>query len=129
MSNESHRILRFLAAGVLNTGFGFASYAGVVLVGAPLWLAVGVSIALAFVFNFFSYGGLVFGSTPGRRLPRFLMFYIALGGMNFVSLQLMGLLGFGSFVAPAVLLPILAVVTYAGMRSFVFFGEDTRIAR
>ena len=76
MSREWWRIVRFLAVGGLNTGFGYACYAGFVLAGASLWLAVCGSAGLAFVFNFMTYGGLVFGSTARRLLPRFLVFYL-----------------------------------------------------
>ena len=47
-------MLRFLVVGLLNTGFGYASYAAFVLAGAPLWLAVTGSTALGFFFNFYS---------------------------------------------------------------------------
>jgi hypothetical protein len=55
--------LRYLAVGGLNTAFGYFCYAAFVLGGAPIWLAVGSSTVLAILFNFFSYGGLVFGDT------------------------------------------------------------------
>lgn len=120
MSDEHWRILRFLAVGLLNTGFGYLSYTVFVLAGAPLWLAVGGSTVLAFLFNFFSYGGLVFGGAHRRMLPRFLTFYAVLGLLNFLLLRALGLVGLGPLVAQAVLLPVLAVVGYVGMRQFVF---------
>ena len=119
---EWRRMLRFLCVGGLNTAFGYASYALFVLAGAPLWLAVGGSTILAFLFNFLSYGGLVFGSTSARLLPRFLLFYLALGGLNFTLLQLLGLAGPGPLLAQAMLLPVLALCGYLGMRGFVFGG-------
>jgi len=119
---EWRRMLRFLCVGGLNTAFGYASYALFVLAGAPLWLAVGGSTVLAFLFNFLSYGGLVFGSTSARLLPRFLLFYLALGGLNFTLLKLLGLAGPGPLLAQAILLPVLALCGYLGMRGFVFGG-------
>jgi len=127
MNAEIWRVARFVAVGGLNTAFGYASYAGFVLVGSPLWLAVGGSTLLAFLFNFFSYGGLVFGSTSRRLLPRFLLFYLALGSLNFVLLCVLGGLGFGPLVAQAVLLPVLAGCGYLGLRGFVFRGQAAAV--
>ncbi|MFY9968566.1 MAG: GtrA family protein [Roseiarcus sp.] len=113
-------ILRFLVVGGLNTLFGYISYAAFVLAGAPLGVAVVGSTTLAFIFNFFSYGGMVFGSTSHRLLPRFLVFYCGLGGVNFVLLRTLTYLGLGPLWAQALLLPLLAGTGFLGMRLFVF---------
>jgi putative flippase GtrA len=128
MTGEWRRILRFLVAGLVNTGFGYAIYAVFVLLGAPLALAVAGGTVLGFLFNFLSYGGFVFGSTSRRLLPRFLLFYLALGGLNFVLLRALGWLGLGPLLAQAMLLPVLAACGYLGMRNFVFRGQDSRAA-
>ena len=125
MIRELWRIARFLAVGLLNTGFGYLCYSAFVLAHAPLWLAVGGSTTLAFIFNFLTYGGLVFGSTSRRLLPRFLLFYAALGALNFTLLRIVTSLGLGFLLAQAVLLPILAIAGYFGMRAFVF--RDIRL--
>jgi putative flippase GtrA len=72
------------------------------------------------LFNFFSYGGLVFGDTSHRLLPRFLIFYACLGGLNFLSLRALIGAGLGPLWAQALLLPVLAGVGFVGMRRFVF---------
>jgi len=128
MRAELPRVFRFLGAGLLNTGFGYLCYAGFVLAGAPLWLAVAGGTTLGFLFNFYSYGGLVFGSTSRRLLPRFLILYLILGGLNFVLLRLLGWVGLGPLVAQALLLPVLAAWGYLGLRSFVFRGQAARPA-
>ena len=61
-----------------------------------LWLAVVGSTILAFLFNFFSYGGLVFGNTSYRLFPGFLAFYTSLGGLNFLLLRSLTSGGFGA---------------------------------
>ena len=121
--------IRYLAVGGLNTAFGYVSYAAFVLAGAPLSLAVGGSTLLAFFFNFASYGGLVFGSTSLKLLPRFLIFYAGLGGLNFVLLRTLTSSGLGPLWAQALLLPGLAVVGFSGMRRFVFSGRGPAAGR
>jgi putative flippase GtrA len=129
MSVGWHRVLRFLAVGGLNTGFGYAAYAAFVLAGAPLWLSVSAATLLAFLFNFYSYGGLVFGNTSHLLLPRFLLFYTALGSLNFLLVRLLGLAGVGPLSAQALLLPVLAACGYLGLRSFVFRGQAPRTSQ
>jgi putative flippase GtrA len=126
MSPEAARFLRFLATGAVNTGFGYASYAALVLTGLPLWLAVTGSTGMAILFNFYSYGGMVFGDTSARVLPRFLVFYAALGLVNFGLLHLLTSLGIGPLLAQALLLPVLAVLGFAGMRLFVFTAQSEK---
>ena len=112
--------LRFLLTGGLNTGFGYACYAALVLTGMPLWLAVAGSTALGIVFNFYAYGGLVFGNTSAKVMPRFLGFYVVLGLANYAALHLLVGWGLGPLVSQAVLVPVFAVCAFAGMRSLVF---------
>jgi putative flippase GtrA len=120
MSREWRRVLRFLAVGGLNTAFGYAAYAFFVLLHAPLWLAVAAATILALLFNFASYGRLVFGSTSHRLLPRFLLFYVSLGALNLGLLRLLGAAKVDALLAQALLLPVLAASGYLGLRGFVF---------
>src|SRR5208282_3141466 len=106
--------LGYLAVGGLNTAFGYFSYAAFVLAGAPLWLAVSSSTILAILFNFFSYGGLVFRSTSFRLIPRFFAFYACLGALNFLLLRVLIWGGLGPLWAQALLLPVLAGVGFVG---------------
>ncbi len=50
---------------------------------APLWLAVAGATGLGLLFNFMSYGGLVFGRTSLVLLPRFLAFYVFISTANY----------------------------------------------
>jgi putative flippase GtrA len=120
MRREVMTFLRYLAVGGLNTAFGYITYAVFVLTGAPLSLAVAGSTVLAFLFNFFSYGSLVFRNTSCRLFPRFLALYISFGGLNFLLLRSLTWGGLGPLSAQALLLPVLAIGGFAGMRLFVF---------
>ncbi len=120
MNGPLTNFLRFVLTGLLNTGFGYASYAALVLIGMPLWLAVMGSTVLAIMFNFYSYGGLVFRDTSASVMPRFLLFYATLGLTNYDLLHWLGSMGIGPLLAQAFLLPVLALLGYAGMRFFVF---------
>jgi putative flippase GtrA len=120
MRTEWLTFLRFLGVGGLNTAFGYLSYAAFIFAGAPIGLAVTGSTVLAFFFNFGSYGRLVFGSTSHRLLPRYLAFYVCLGGLNYSLLRALVWAGLGPLWAQAVLLPLLACIGFVAMRRFVF---------
>ncbi|WP_049790320.1 GtrA family protein [Agrobacterium tumefaciens] len=120
MISESHRILRFLLTGTLNTIFGYVSYTFLILVGMPLMVAVIGSMVMALLFNFLSYGALVFQDISRRNLPRFLMFYVLFGAFNYLSLRLLEEIGIKPIIGQALLLPALAILCYAGLRLFVF---------
>lgn len=123
MNDEWRRIVRFLTAGAVNTGFGYVSYAAFVLAGAPLWLAVAGSTTLGMLFNFFNYGSFVFGNRSLGGLPRFLLLNIAIGAINLFMLRLLGGFGLGPLTAQAALVPFLAGAGYIGMRGFVFNSD------
>jgi putative flippase GtrA len=120
MNGRLTHFLRFVLTGALNTGFGYASYAALVLTGMPLWLAVAGSTVLAIVFNFYSYGGLVFKQTSRNYMPRFLAFYVVLGLANYLLLKALSHFGIGPLIAQAILVPLLAIAGYAGLRHLVF---------
>jgi putative flippase GtrA len=119
-SSQRWLFVRYLAVGAMNTAFGYAVYAVLVLLGAPLWSAVGGANLLGFFFNFFSYGGLVFGRTSALLLLRFLVFYLVTGLLNLALLKLAAALDVKPLVAQAILLPILALAGFVVMRKFVF---------
>lgn len=114
------RFARYVLVGLLNTGFGYAAFVGFVMLGGPLWLSVTGSTLLALTFNFISYGKLVFGQTSLHLVPRFVLFYALLGGLNFVLLRLLDMSGIPPIWGQALLLPVLAVCGYLGFSGFVF---------
>lgn len=118
--NRGGTFLRFLGTGLLNTAFGYISYALLILVGAPIWVAVGGATLLGVVFNFFSYGKLVFGPPSLDRLPAFMAVYAFLYGLNVALVHLLLANNLDPFMAQALVLPLLAALAFLLMRFFVF---------
>ena len=69
------RFVRFLLVGGLNTAFGYTVFAICILIGIPYPVAALVSTVLGVLFNFKSYGTLVFGSHDNRLILRFFAVY------------------------------------------------------
>ncbi len=124
-SPRLRRLGRFIFAGLLNTAFGFLIYAGLVLIGFPVWATVALSMLGALLFNYLTYGGIVFNGLSWRNFPRFVLFYVCLAGLNTVALHAMAGLSFGPFLSQAVLVAPLAVISYLGLTLFVFSKSRT----
>lgn len=110
----------FAFAGGLNTAFGLLVYAGLVLLGFPVWITVALSMVGALVFNYLTYGAIVFKNLSWRNFPRFVAFYVFLAGLNTVLLHMMADFSIGPFVSQAALAIPLAITSYMGLTIFVF---------
>jgi putative flippase GtrA len=62
---HNQRIVRFLGVGVLNTLFGFGVYAVLVFVGLPYLIALLMATLAGVIFNYFSFGRMVFKANGG----------------------------------------------------------------
>jgi len=71
----SHRFVKFLGVGGLNTLFGFAVYTLFALTVLSTFMVLIASTLAAIIFNFFTTGGLVFRELGLVRIPRFLISY------------------------------------------------------
>ncbi len=80
---ELWRFVKFLVVGVANTAFGFAVYAVLLrLFGLPWQWALALSYVLGVLWNFGTHGRIVFGTQGFRRLPAYVLAYVALFFLN-----------------------------------------------
>jgi putative flippase GtrA len=123
---DASRIVRFLATGVLNTAFGYAVYAVLLWMGLPYAAALLLATIVGVVFNFFSYGKLVFqGETGKRTFVRFVIAYLAIYALN-VGLLHLGTqgLGWNAYVAQAACMVPIVVVSWMLMNRWVFGRQE-----
>lgn len=59
------RLIKFLSVGVLNTVFGYAVYAILIFVNVPYLAALFAATVVGVVFNYFSFGRMVFHGRGG----------------------------------------------------------------
>ncbi|MBB5192357.1 putative flippase GtrA [Silvimonas terrae] len=122
-----YRFIKFLFVGGLNTLFGLLVYIGAFKLGAAVWLAILIGNLSGIVFNFFTTGGLVFRSLDARRLPRFVLAYLMVYGINLLSMHWL-VPHWGALPAQVILTPPLVVLSYVLMSRFVFVvrtGHDS----
>lgn len=114
------QVVRFIFVGGINTLVGYALYAVGVLLGLSPTVALFIATALGALFNFFSIGTYVFGQGGKHLILRFLGLYAGIYMLNLVLLH--GLLGagVGPLIAQAILVPLMATLSFVFNRKFVF---------
>ncbi|MDR1343560.1 MAG: GtrA family protein [Prevotellaceae bacterium] len=70
-----NQLVRYLMVGGLNTAFGYGVYALLIWMGAHYTVATLVSTVAGILFNFKTYGALVFKNKSNRLIIRYLAVY------------------------------------------------------
>ena len=84
------KIIKFLGAGVLNTVFGYSVYATLIFIKIPYLLALFAATIAGVIFNFFTFGRLVFhGRGVGFVFGKFFFAYVLIYGINAVLLSVL----------------------------------------
>jgi putative flippase GtrA len=114
-------ILFFLVAG-LNTLFGYGLFAGLIFVGLPYILAALMTQILGVLFNFKTYGTLVFKNKDNSRIFRFTGVYIITYLTN-ISLMFLfrELWGLNDYEIGAILAIPIGLLGFVLNKKYVFF--------
>ena len=109
------RVLRFLGAGMLNTGFGYGVYAAAIWMGAAPQIALIAQFGLAVLWNYTTHARLVFGVQGTARLPRYVLVHVALCALNAALLTVLLTGGLNPYLGQALALPLIVVASYVGV--------------
>jgi putative flippase GtrA len=121
MRRTQIQFVKFLLVGALNTAFGYGIYAMLIWFGLRPFLAVAVGTVLGVLFNFQSTGWLIFGNARPGLFWRFVLVYVFNYFVNIAALSLtMSQLGLNAYLAGAVMLLPMALLTFILQRKFVF---------
>ncbi len=115
-------MVRFVLVGVLNTIFGYATFATLTAMGcSEAWAVPGAMLA-GVLFNFVTYGKVVYESLDQRRIPRFAMAYLFVYGCDIVGLRVLERSGLDAYHAQFILALPLAATMYLLNDRWVFHG-------
>lgn len=116
------QFLRFLAVGMLNTLFGYAIFAGLVLAGLAPMPALVLAYLAGVPFNYFTTGRFVFGGAPRSRaaFARFVVAYVVIYGFNAVLYRVAEMAVAGPLLAQALCIPAVAVFSFLLFKLHVF---------
>lgn len=116
---EARRIILFLAAGLLNTGFGYGVYALGVWAGLAPSMAVVVSTIAGIAFNYRTLGA-VFAARGLSRLPHFVAAHAVFAPLNMAILHFAQAAGTGPYLGEVLALCVVVPLSYVVMRQIVF---------
>ena len=124
------QFVRFIAVGLLNTGFGYLIFSGSVLAGVPPMPSLVLTYLLGVPFNFMTTGMLVFDHHGHALFWRFVMAYGVIYVFNVASYHLLvAAVGAGPLVVQAICLPAVAVFGFILFKVHVFRVDAEPISR
>ncbi|WP_420841369.1 GtrA family protein [Enterovibrio baiacu] len=116
------RIIRFLIVGFINTIFGYSIYALFIFLGFGYQFSVLIATFLGVIFNYFSFGRLVFHSEIGTgNAIKFTFSYVIAYLINIVSLHfLIDVNGNNPYFSQILVLFPVVIVNWFLMNKWVF---------
>ena len=120
------QMLRYLLVGGLNTAFGYGIYAAFIFLGLYFAIAALISQIVGVVFNYFSYGKIVFRSRFNiRTLVKFASVYVLLYLISVAVLFLLQKIGWNAYEAGLGNMVVNVVLSFIINRRFVFSKSRT----
>lgn len=113
------KFLKFLFVGVLNSIFAYVIYAFFITIGLEPTPALFFQYILGVLWNFKTTGSIVFKNHDNKLILKFILSYIVTFILN--SLLLNFLVRFiNEYLAQALLIPFIAVISFLIFKFFVF---------
>lgn len=116
------RFLKFLVVGGINTLFGYSVFALLIWFGIPYPIAMILSTVAGVLFNFKTTGQLVFSNRNNALLIRFIGVYTILYFLNLFSLKALLAVHLNIYLASALLVLPMALVSFILNKTLVFGG-------
>lgn len=114
------QFLRFLVVGGLNTVFGYSVFAVFILLNLPYPLAALLGHTCGVLFNFKTYGLLVFKNKDNRLIFKFVGVYVFTYFLTVGLLWVFNLYGVHNLIAGAIIILPVASVAFILNRRLVF---------
>ncbi len=119
-----NKLIRFLIVGGINTVFGYLVYASLILLNFHYSIAALLATSLGVLFNFKTTGKLVFQNNNNSLIFKFIGVYTFTYLINLVFLRLFELYKVDMFMAGAILLLPMALISFGLNKKFVFQKEQ-----
>jgi putative flippase GtrA len=118
----AHKIIKFLTVGILNTIFGYVIYAGLLFSGSPYLIALLFATLVGVVFNYFSFGNIVFnGGSSWLIFLKFSTTYALIYVLNAVGLSaLISYFLLSPYIAQVFCVPPSVLTSWLLMNYWVF---------
>ena len=129
MNNRFHlgklfdpKIIKFLSVGILNTVFGYAVYAALLLLGIPYLAALFVATVAGVVFNYFTFGRIIFQAHGGWLVfVKFIVAYVLIYGVNAALLRFFTLIFLlNPYMGQVLCIPLSVLLSWLLMNYWVY---------
>jgi putative flippase GtrA len=114
------QLFKYLLVGGLNTAFGYCVFAIFLFLGSHYSLAVLASTILGALFNFQSYGRLVFKNHSVSLLSRFIFIYTIIYFANILLILLFEMLVMNLYYSGALAIPFIAYLGFNLNKRYVW---------
>ena len=118
------RIVRFLVVGGMGTAFSYGVFAFFLFLGLNYALTSLFAIVAGILFSFKTQGTFVFRNNDSRLLGRFILCWGVIYVAYVVFIARMIAVGVNKYVAGALAIPAVAVLSYLVQRFLVFRPEE-----
>jgi len=113
--------LKFLIIGALNTAFGYLIFCVFTFFLGNAYMSIVLSTVAGVLFNFKTYGTLVFKSHDNSRIFRFFAAYLIIIGIQMVLLKWLNSIGIiNPYLAVGLMVLPMAALSFVLLRKFVF---------
>lgn len=119
------KIIKFLSAGLLNTIFGYAVYAVLLVINTPYLIALFLATVAGIIFNYFSFGRIVFNGLGSWFIfARFIFAYAIIYTVNAVVLWVLAEYFFiNPYMGQILCIPIGVVLSWLIMNYWVYKND------
>jgi putative flippase GtrA len=118
------RLLRFFAAGGVNTAFSYGLYVLFIYMGLRIALASLLALLLGIVFSFVTHGTFVFRNATPYAFAKFVLAWILLYLVNLGIIHILVDAGLSAYLAGALATAPVIVLAYLILNRIVFRQRD-----
>ena len=120
LQSKNNIFYKYLIVGGVNTLFGYSVFAFLIFSGFHYSFAVLISTILGVLFNFQSYGRLVFQGHSLKLLGRFIFVYSIVYCVNIFLLMLFERIFFNLYYSGALAIPFIAFLGFILNKRYVW---------
>ena len=120
LNSKYTKLYKYLIVGGVNTVFGYSVYAIFIFFGFHYSLAVLMAVIISVLFNFQSYGRLVFKNHSWYFLSKYITVYIIIYFVNLILLLIFDLLVSNLYISGLMCTPFMAYLGYLLNKRYVW---------
>lgn len=122
--NFDYKFVKFLFVGALNTAFAYLIYSLLLFFNFHYALAAIASTVLGVLFNFKTTGTIVFKNSDNSLIFKFIGVYCITCSINVLCLKVFAFFDFNMYLAGALLILPIAIISYILMKKAVFIEKS-----